>query len=781
MERENFYLLLDLPIDPPEENAENIQRAITAWQAKWSRYRNHPTKSLEAKQYIGMIPEIRRVMLDPDLRRQEATRAAKESHRQLAQKFAEIDRHIDIRMSKGYVTDEELFKLAKLHQVSLADVRERLQQKQQRKFAEIDKALAVRMRKGYVTEGELEKIARRYAVGIADIRKRVKGTIRRTETDSAQQGARTLEKSIEKLITGNLKIVGKASLYDFLEIPPSATIAELQEKTRQKEEQLLKTTTKDALATASTILVGQCTTLFKNEENRRSYDVSRAQSYLQELNSDIDVAGLDGKIRAEYLEVLVKRAIDFGMDAEEAREYIQNYCRQKNWRIEKPAKRRSFLIAAAAVFVLLAAAGGYWGRRYVKARRLEHEYQQLTVQAAAQPDLVKRQRLFQDFISSHASGAYTQKARAQVASITSTIREQGFRKLVARAEHLEKAGQIDSALALYRKYLQAHSRRSPYAGRLTARIRKLKRMADERDFTSLQAMIDTPVYERVGRYLDYLKQNPASSHRQTVLGMIQAAREEYYLHLIRDCKRLDRSEQWESAKSLIQDFLKVYPDDSRRVDLTEMLSTFDTKIRDNRMFEALKKRAEQLLPDFKAARQVYSDYLLSYPDSTARAKAQAMLHALDLRREAARLEALRREMQNRLTVAKRRFAVVQKGVVQDKSTGLMWCLLDSQQVLQKASGCMNYAAARRYIKSLKTGGFSDWRLPTAAELTALYKKRPFFPSGDPPSWYWSADSYARYADGWSKIVDVVSSRNVQKGAAREIDSRDCAVVRAVRP
>jgi len=65
------------------EMIEVIEKAIDSLRAKWSRFRNHPTKSLQAKKIFGMIPEMRGVMLDPELRKKEARRAREKLKQQL--------------------------------------------------------------------------------------------------------------------------------------------------------------------------------------------------------------------------------------------------------------------------------------------------------------------------------------------------------------------------------------------------------------------------------------------------------------------------------------------------------------------------------------------------------------------------------------------------------------------------------------------------------------------------------------------------------------------------
>ena len=71
MTRENYFKLLDLSVDPPEMDQNIIVEALQRKRAEWTESLKHPAKSVEAKKYIDLIPEIRKVMFDPDLRQKE--------------------------------------------------------------------------------------------------------------------------------------------------------------------------------------------------------------------------------------------------------------------------------------------------------------------------------------------------------------------------------------------------------------------------------------------------------------------------------------------------------------------------------------------------------------------------------------------------------------------------------------------------------------------------------------------------------------------------------------
>ncbi len=89
------------------------------------------------------------------------------------------------------------------------------------------------------------------------------------------------------------------------------------------------------------------------------------------------------------------------------------------------------------------------------------------------------------------------------------------------------------------------------------------------------------------------------------------------------------------------------------------------------------------------------------------------------------------------------------GSITDTKTGLMWTKKDSWADLGK---CFNWNDSRSYVSKLKTGGYSDWRLPTISELKSIYESSksnkdkdgdiiridPIFASGG-AFWYWSSE------------------------------------------
>jgi len=97
-----------------------------------------------------------------------------------------------------------------------------------------------------------------------------------------------------------------------------------------------------------------------------------------------------------------------------------------------------------------------------------------------------------------------------------------------------------------------------------------------------------------------------------------------------------------------------------------------------------------------------------------------------------------------------RYIDLDNGVIKDTKTGLMWTQKDSYVDLGKS---LSWNESNDYVKELSSGGYSDWCLPTIAELKTIYepskankdifggrvKLDPIFAKKGPYS-YWSSET-----------------------------------------
>jgi ubiquitin-protein ligase/peptide methionine sulfoxide reductase MsrA len=116
--------------------------------------------------------------------------------------------------------------------------------------------------------------------------------------------------------------------------------------------------------------------------------------------------------------------------------------------------------------------------------------------------------------------------------------------------------------------------------------------------------------------------------------------------------------------------------------------------------------------------------------------------------------------------------VYHNGTITDIRTGFMWCAFDSYLDLQK---CLKHQSATTYVKRIRYGGYTDWRLPSEEALRSIYNNKPFFPTANEAKWYWTSNL------GSGHMVPVVTTER-QTGWRMEQIELDigCGSVRAVR-
>lgn len=278
MREVNFYLLLELPLNPPEENEEAILAAINKKRSLWSSMINHPTKKNEARLYLEMLPKIKAVMLEDKAERQREAKKAK-----------------DIKEKELLIKKNKLIKIVKI--VTL---------------------------KGYISKEELKKIKNEFTeLGESFINKTIgKYQVR----DTFYNENNKLDSVIYNKIRDNLQIIGKDTLYEFLGLPENSSLEELKRSSKSVYESLRKITKKDSKVTARGELQGFCDIVFKDLKSKKEYDNKIKNDKLKDIEEIIEICSSKRFITSEEflgLTVLVKGR---GFNEKECEEYLLNYC-----------------------------------------------------------------------------------------------------------------------------------------------------------------------------------------------------------------------------------------------------------------------------------------------------------------------------------------------------------------------------------------------------------------------------------------------------------------------
>jgi len=440
-------------------------------------------------------------------------------------------------------------------------------------------------------------------------------------------------------------------------------------------------------------------------------------------------------------------------------------------------KSKRFRKIAVALLVAGAVAlGTVVALRFVKTRGIKKEYQSVLAQVENQQDPKQKIKLLQHFVNSHEQSEYAKNAQEKIKKVRTLFEKQSFNTVVINADKLLANNDYEKAMGVYREYLKKYPQ-SMHIVEIKKKIAEIVQHIDNRNYHAFVTTAGGDGVERIFSYVQYLEKYPNGKHRGEVNKLIADMAAEYYRFFEKQITICQNQEDWAQCILFSDTFINIYPGHRRANEIKKAQTLFQEKLKEKKTLANLMQKAKYAGSDYKAAKQIYFDYLSSHPDSPLKDKIIIELTKLKEQDELARLQSEREKITALLPESKNRFVDKGNGTVIDTKTGLMWSMLDSLQELKK---CLNYESAVKYVQDLGTGGYHDWRLPTESELTGIYKTKPFFPPRT-AEWYWTSKSYARYSGGWQKMVNIVTTARETEWHKEQTYAQECGAVHAVRP
>ncbi|MCL2856622.1 MAG: hypothetical protein FWE19_02715 [Oscillospiraceae bacterium] len=280
MERENYYILLELPVDPPAGDPAHIRAALSRKKQEWTRMQDNPRKRTQALAYIALLPDMEQVLFDPVARKNEA-RLASEVLEDMLRRF---EAELRILEGKGHLLPREVTAIAAKY-----------------------KAYGVDQQKVY---------------GLA----KVPVSECPPEREDAEQGGEVLDRLTAKTIRRALAIVEQDDLYLFLGEPRHSTIKKLRDAAQERRR--LAAGQKTAKSVATGELAGICLRLFESSDAKQRYDRYLKISVYPALGEMVD----EEFVRQKYIgEPALLRLVNYGVEScgctvLEAEDYIRRYC-----------------------------------------------------------------------------------------------------------------------------------------------------------------------------------------------------------------------------------------------------------------------------------------------------------------------------------------------------------------------------------------------------------------------------------------------------------------------
>ncbi len=365
------------------------------------------------------------------------------------------------------------------------------------------------------------------------------------------------------------------------------------------------------------------------------------------------------------------------------------------------------------------------------------------LEKVAMGDYGVRLEAYQQYLKFHPNGKYRDNVEKKIRSMG----EEYYIYLKKEINSCKKNRTWDTCIGLCDSYAESFTN--------TARLAQVKKwrsqMTAEIDFTGLITQASEKGADFEGRrkvFSDYLKENPASPVKSKIRAEIAKAD-----NLIK------KREEWKK----LSEYCK-----NKNIDVFERVKKLELYIKRNPSGRYIKK-AKAVMPGLQKEKKN-----VLHKRAVAKKKREDEQKRLnDIAREKARIKSEQAKMTSLLRQSKGRY-VVKKDMVTDTRTNLTWCILDSKTVLKK---CSKYDDAVKYVKELKTGGHSDWRLPTSNELLVIYLNQPIFPASG-AKMYWSSNKYHKGSRPLVKVVKSAGDGLWQKG---DTVMEKCGSVRAVRP
>ena len=355
-------------------------------------------------------------------------------------------------------------------------------------------------------------------------------------------------------------------------------------------------------------------------------------------------------------------------------------------------------------------------------------------------------KAFKGYIISHPKG----KHRDEVENVLVNLLEKNYVEIRRSISVCDENGQWSPCLKKCNRFLALFD--NTYR---TDEVRAIKNsLHGKQDLADLSRKVNEKDNDYIAIktiYHDYLESNPDSTVKDTIQ------------------ERLHETEILIADKN-VWDKLAVYSRDPD-MNIDERISALDRYIKQNSEKPYI-SQAGTLLAQLEAEKlRIDQRELLEKKREQERrqsllAEKRQEEHNLHLKRETSKIV-------SRFQSIGGRFQNHGNGTFTDLKTGLMWCVLDSDITLEK---CLDYPAASKYVKSLTTGGYRDWRLPTFSELSSIYKSRPFFPSSGNKT-FWTSETVVK---GYHRMAGVVSSKQETVFQRDYVLTRDCATVHAVR-
>lgn len=342
--------------------------------------------------------------------------------------------------------------------------------------------------------------------------------------------------------------------------------------------------------------------------------------------------------------------------------------------------------------------------------------------------------------------------------------------LAGLVAEVEAKGTDDEAVKqVYLSYLKEHPN-SSLESEIRKRVAALdNKIRDEKEWDETIAYVMSEKNEldqKIIRLKKYVAQNPSGEHSK------EATEKTKELEERRDDVMWERVvSAYDDSKvpverkvTLLETFMEENATGKHLSDAEEKLKALGGEL-DKAAWTRVARYADNQSISMPDRVKKLTDYVNQNPSSKYSQYAQVRLRKLK------RLQVEEGKIRSLVAQTGNAYAY-RNGIITDNRTRLMWCAFDSYLDLQK---CLKYESATQYVKRLNYGGYTDWELPSEAELQLVYQNGPFLPTATDGEWYWTSGPRS------GGMVPVVFTDKRSGSSSAKIETGvGCGSVRAVR-
>jgi CheY-like chemotaxis protein len=407
----------------------------------------------------------------------------------------------------------------------------------------------------------------------------------------------------------------------------------------------------------------------------------------------------------------------------------------------------------------------------------------------------KAKILYNEYLEKHPDGPHVEEIKYKISEIEKVMDEKRFADIKKTPSN-----QYEKRLQALNEYLLKHPE-----GQYRKEVKDLKKKQAESYYNIVKKKITgcekdrdlSPCIELCSKFIDEYEESPRIPQIKALMASMQASQAMAALKKRVEDEKLDA----EAAKEVYFEYLEKNTGKEVEKSIQAVLVKLDKKIKNKEAWEKIYSNSRNTKIDVDKRIRSVEKYMTKESSKQYKSSAKKIIALLEKekqgiikkellakerkRKEQERLRKIREEKE-RLTAEKKktasaleslgkgRYKVNDDGTVSDMETGLLWNILDTHIELRK---CLTYGEAKAYVEHMETGGYTDWRLPTAHDLLMLLNTEPGFHETGARR-YWTSESYVKGFHDIANTIERTTDDTWRKSGSKLVE---CGAVRAVRP